>query len=115
MCSTPPLILPSLLPFPPPLYIPTIRCNEQPRVWQQLNASNSVRGASWSRNVQRAAKGVAAVKFFELCEVPLGAADYFALCKNFHTIAMEGIPIFGASNRGAAYRFVTLIDVSEHY
>ncbi|CAI7795407.1 unnamed protein product, partial [Closterium sp. NIES-53] len=51
MCSTPPLILPSLLPFPPPLYIPTIRCNEQPRVWQQLNASNSVRGASWSRNV----------------------------------------------------------------
>ncbi|CAI7806477.1 unnamed protein product [Closterium sp. NIES-54] len=25
--------------------------------------------------------------------------------------AMEGIPIFGASNRGAAYRFVTLIDV----
>ncbi|CAI5976808.1 unnamed protein product [Closterium sp. NIES-65] len=61
--------------------------------------------------VQRAAKGVAAVKFFELCEVPLGAADYFALCKNFHTIAMEGIPIFGASNRGAAYRFVTLIDV----
>ncbi|CAI5499176.1 unnamed protein product [Closterium sp. Naga37s-1] len=61
--------------------------------------------------VQRAAKGVASVKFFELCEVPLGAADYFALCKNFHTLAMEGIPVFGASNRGAAYRFVTLIDV----
>ncbi|CAI5963217.1 unnamed protein product [Closterium sp. NIES-65] len=70
-----------------------------------------LQGAVRSRKVQRAAKGVAAVKFFELCEVPLGAADYFALCKNFHTIAMEGIPIFGASNRGAAYRFVTLIDV----
>ncbi|GJP67405.1 hypothetical protein CLOP_g24227 [Closterium sp. NIES-67] len=61
--------------------------------------------------IQRAAKGVASVKFFELCEVPLGAADYFALCKNFHTLAMEGIPAFGASNRGAGYRFVTLIDV----
>ncbi|KAK6151532.1 hypothetical protein DH2020_014167 [Rehmannia glutinosa] len=29
----------------------------------------------------------------------------------FHTLALEGVPIFGLSNRTAAYRFVTLVDV----
>lgn len=33
----------------------------------------------------------------------------FAEC--FHTLALEGVPTFGASNRTAAYRFVTLVDV----
>ncbi|KAG6427805.1 hypothetical protein SASPL_112052 [Salvia splendens] len=41
----------------------------------------------------------------------LGAADYFGLFKKFHTLAVEGVPIFGPANRTAAYRFVTLIDV----
>lgn len=30
----------------------------------------------------------------------------------FHTLAVEGVPIFGIDNRTAAYRFVTLVDVS---
>ena len=30
---------------------------------------------------------------------------------NFHTLALEGVPIFGLHNRTAAYRFVTLVDV----
>ncbi|KAI4335499.1 hypothetical protein L6164_014139 [Bauhinia variegata] len=49
--------------------------------------------------------------FEEFCDRPLGAADYFGLFKNFHTLALEGIPIFGLHNKSAAYRFVTLIDV----
>uniref|UniRef100_A0A5B7AYE6 Putative lactation elevated protein 1 n=1 Tax=Davidia involucrata TaxID=16924 RepID=A0A5B7AYE6_DAVIN len=57
------------------------------------------------------ANGCAYFPFEELCDKPLGAADYFGLFKNFHTLALEGVPIFGLHNRTAAYRFVTLVDV----
>ncbi|KAM7252585.1 hypothetical protein ACFE04_008094 [Oxalis oulophora] len=57
------------------------------------------------------ANGCAYFPFEELCDRPLGAADYFGLFKKFHTLALDGIPIFGLHNRTAAYRFVTLVDV----
>ncbi|KAE9602370.1 hypothetical protein Lal_00049872 [Lupinus albus] len=57
------------------------------------------------------ANGCAYFTFEELCDRPLGAADYFGLFKKFHTLALEGIPIFGLSNKSAAHRFVTLVDV----
>uniref|UniRef100_A0A6N2M2B7 AAA+ ATPase domain-containing protein n=1 Tax=Salix viminalis TaxID=40686 RepID=A0A6N2M2B7_SALVM len=57
------------------------------------------------------ANGCAYFPFEELCDKPLGAADYFGLSNNFHTLALEGVPIFGLHNRAAAYRFVTLVDV----
>ncbi|KAF7806581.1 AFG1-like ATPase isoform X1 [Senna tora] len=57
------------------------------------------------------ANGCAYFTFEELCDRPLGAADYFGLFKKFHTLALEGIPIFGLHNKTTAYRFVTLIDV----
>jgi protein AFG1 len=49
--------------------------------------------------------------FDELCNRPLGAADYIALANAKHTIALFGVPKFDGANRTAAYRFVTLIDV----
>lgn len=49
--------------------------------------------------------------FDELCEKPLGAADYIALANAKHTLALAGVPVFNAGNRNAAYRFVTLVDV----
>ncbi|KAG9133745.1 hypothetical protein Leryth_018439 [Lithospermum erythrorhizon] len=55
--------------------------------------------------------GCAYFSFDELCDRPLGAADYFGLFRKFHTLALEGVPVFGVSNRPAAYRFVTLIDI----
>eukprot|EP00250_Pteridium_aquilinum_P015855 c22803_g1_i1 orf=279-1796(-) len=58
-----------------------------------------------------AANGCAYFQFHELCEMPLGAADYIGLFDKFHTLALEGIPTFGSHNRVSAYRFVTLIDV----
>ncbi|XP_031285090.1 AFG1-like ATPase isoform X2 [Pistacia vera] len=61
------------------------------------------------------ANGCAYFKFDELCDRPLGAADYFGLFKNFHTLALEGVPIFGLHNRTTAYRFVTLVDVCSHF
>ncbi|KAF5749476.1 hypothetical protein HS088_TW04G01445 [Tripterygium wilfordii] len=57
------------------------------------------------------ANGCAYFPFEELCDRPLGAADYFGLFKKFHTLALEGVPIFGLHNRTSAYRFVTLVDV----
>ncbi|KAD6794959.1 hypothetical protein R6Q59_021137 [Mikania micrantha] len=57
------------------------------------------------------ANGCAYFPFEELCDKPLGAADYFGLCKNFHTLALDDVPVFGLHNRTAAYRFVTLVDV----
>ncbi|KAL8493135.1 hypothetical protein ACS0TY_024373 [Phlomoides rotata] len=61
--------------------------------------------------VPMGANGCAYFRFEELCDKPLGAADYFGLFKNFHTLALEGVPIFGLWNKSAAYRFVTLVDV----
>ncbi|KAG6529779.1 hypothetical protein ZIOFF_011993 [Zingiber officinale] len=58
------------------------------------------------------ANGCAYFPFEDLCDRPLGAADYFGLFKNFHTLALEGVPKFGIHNRTAAYRFVTLVDIS---
>ncbi|XP_057868337.2 uncharacterized protein LOC131075509 isoform X1 [Cryptomeria japonica] len=57
------------------------------------------------------ANGCAYFQFNDLCGKPLGAADYFGLFKHFHTLALEGVPTFGAHNRTEAYRFVTLVDV----
>ncbi|GMP68627.1 hypothetical protein CsSME_00028181 [Camellia sinensis var. sinensis] len=35
----------------------------------------------------------------------------FSLPERFHTLALDGVPIFGLHNRTAAHRFVTLVDV----
>ncbi|KAG9143719.1 hypothetical protein Leryth_018883 [Lithospermum erythrorhizon] len=62
-------------------------------------------------HVQMGANGCAYFSFDELCDRPLGAADYFGLFKKFHTLALDGIPVLGLHNKAAAYRFVTLVDV----
>jgi cell division protein ZapE len=60
--------------------------------------------------VPRAAKEVAWLTFDQLCGQPLGAADYLALCRRFHTIVLEGIPRLGHERRDAAKRFNIFID-----
>ncbi|XP_020572357.1 lactation elevated protein 1 [Phalaenopsis equestris] len=57
------------------------------------------------------ANGCAYFSFVDLCDKPLGAADYLGLFEKFHTLALEGVPKFSINNRSAAYRFVTLVDV----
>ena len=44
--------------------------------------------------IKKAMGNVACFTFEELCDKPLGAADYIAICENFHTIAVLGIPKF---------------------
>jgi cell division protein ZapE len=57
-----------------------------------------------------AAGGVAMMSFAELCEQPLGPADYVALASHFHTLVVDGIPRLNPDQRDVTRRFVTLID-----
>jgi cell division protein ZapE len=55
--------------------------------------------------------GVARFHFADLCEKPLGASDYLAIAKKFHTVIIENIPQMGLERRNEAKRFITLIDM----
>ena len=55
-------------------------------------------------------QGVARVGFDELCEQPLGAADYLKIAHEFHTLVIDRIPIMDYERRNEAKRFATLID-----
>lgn len=53
---------------------------------------------------------IAWMSFHELCEQPLGAADYIEIAREFGTLLLENIPAMGMESRNEAKRFVTLID-----
>ena len=61
--------------------------------------------------VPRAARGAARFDFADLCEAPLGAADYLAIVRRYGALFVDHIPAMGPARRDAAKRFVTLIDV----
>ena len=60
--------------------------------------------------VPAAADGVARFRFADLCEKPLGAADYLAIAGLYHTLVLADVPALGPAKRNEAVRFVTLID-----
>ena len=60
--------------------------------------------------VPRTARGVAWFAYEDLCEQPLGAADYLAIAERFKTVIIDGVPRFGEAKRNQAKRFMTLID-----
>jgi cell division protein ZapE len=53
---------------------------------------------------------IARFTFSELCEKPLGAADYLTIANKFDTVFISSIPLLSPENRNEARRFVTLID-----
>jgi cell division protein ZapE len=61
-------------------------------------------------HVPKSLKGVAVFSFARLCRQPLGAADYLAIARHYHTVLIVGITRLGPENRNEAIRFIHLID-----
>lgn len=61
-------------------------------------------------DVPESCNGVAKFTFEYLCGRTVGAADYIALAKNYHTVFISDIPLMSMENRDKARRFITLID-----
>lgn len=65
--------------------------------------------------VPKASKGVAVFSFKRLCANPLGAADYLAIARTYHTVIMVAIPQFNQEIEDQAKRFILLIDALYEY
>jgi len=61
-------------------------------------------------HVPKSLKGVAVFSFARLCRQPLGAADYLAIARHYHTLIIVGIPRLNPENRNEAIRFIHLVD-----
>ncbi len=61
-------------------------------------------------HIPEAVGGVARFSFADLCSKPLGAADYMAVARDFHTIIIDDVPHLGYERRNEAKRFIILID-----
>lgn len=60
--------------------------------------------------VRRSKQGAAIFTFEELCDRPLGAADYIALAQAFHTVYVADVPEMSRYTMNQARRFITLVD-----
>lgn len=60
--------------------------------------------------VPQTSKGVARFPFDAICGEALGAADYIALARSFHTILIDHVPCFGPEDGNEARRFTLLVD-----
>ncbi len=60
--------------------------------------------------VPRAAGSAARFTFSDLCERPLGAADYLAIAARFHVVFVDHIPVLAPEQRNETMRFITLVD-----
>jgi cell division protein ZapE len=61
-------------------------------------------------HVPRQAHGCARFSFSELCEQPMGPADYLAIVARFRTVFVSDIPLMTGLDRNAVKRFVLMID-----
>lgn len=61
-------------------------------------------------HVPRTAGRAARFSFADLCENPLGAADYLAIADHFDTVFLDEVPMMGPEKRNATKRFIILID-----
>jgi cell division protein ZapE len=57
------------------------------------------------------AMGVARFPYETLCKRPLGATDYIAIARAYHTIIIDGVPALRPDQRDEARRLITLIDI----
>ncbi len=83
--------------------------------WESLMAGATPKPKTMTVNgrvltVPAAARGAGRASFAQLCETPLGAADYLEIARCFSTFFIDDIPAMGPTERNEAKRFVTLID-----
>ena len=60
--------------------------------------------------VPQAAGHAARFSFADLCERPLGAADYLEILSRYDTLFVDHIPLLGAEKRNETKRFINLVD-----
>ena len=65
--------------------------------------------------VPHAHDGVARFTFAELCESPLGPADFVAIARTYHTLLVDNIPSLDSAAQDAVRRFILLIDELYEY
>ncbi|MBB3976855.1 cell division protein ZapE [Rhizobium azooxidifex] len=85
------------------------------RAWTRETAGNEVKPATIGFRgreiaVPAAAGRAARFAFADLCEKPLGAADYLAVLKRYDTIFVDHIPFLGPDRRNETKRFINLVD-----
>lgn len=86
------------------------------RLWLSLCAGRSegeetLSVGSRTLTVPRACGSFARVTFAEVCDAPLGTADFSAIAARFHTVFLQDIPIMTPARRETLRRFINLIDV----
>jgi cell division protein ZapE len=57
-----------------------------------------------------AAGQAARFTFADLCERPLGAADYLAIAERYNSLFVEHVPVLGPEKRNETKRFINLVD-----
>lgn len=96
----------------------SITINEFEKVWDEVIRHSGGRITSdtiavmfgRTLEVPECCNGVARFTFDYLCGRPVGAADYIAVAKNYHTVFISDIPLMSMRIRDKARRFITLID-----
>lgn len=88
---------------------------EMDAAWERLTHGAVARTATLEvqgrmLEISRTAAGCARFTFSELCDRPLGPADYLEIAERFHTILIDHVPLLTPDNREQAARFRTLID-----
>ncbi|MEQ9155046.1 MAG: cell division protein ZapE [Roseitalea porphyridii] len=83
--------------------------------WKRVTAGKQtapdmVRVQGRDVSVPDAGAGAARFSFRDLCEAPLGANDYAAISRKYHTVFVDRVPVMAEASRNAAKRFITLID-----
>ena len=57
------------------------------------------------------AMGVARLSYGDVCQRPLGAADYIALARAYHTVIIDDVPVIAPDRRDEAKRLINLVDI----